>query len=136
MKKTYSITIPALLFLIFISCQSEQVINIPEEDFDEPISYATQVQPIFNSSCGGSGCHINNRRSGVNLTNYQETMSSRGSAFNAEIVVPGDADNSPLVQVLGSNPPASRQMPLNASSLTAQEIGLIRAWINEGALDN
>ncbi len=128
--------IASILLLSMSACKNDKVFNIPDEDFDEPISYAEQIQPIFNTSCGGSGCHINNRRSGVNLSNYQETINSSGSAFGRSIVVAGKADDSPLTLVLGPNPPASRRMPLNASALTAEEVGLIRAWINEGALDN
>ena len=134
MNTALSISISILLALS--ACQSEQVFNIPEENPDSPISYQNQIQPIFNTSCGGTGCHINNRRSGVNLTTYTQTMNSTGSAYGRDIVIAGDADTSPLADILGPDPSASRRMPLNASPLTAEEISLIRSWINQGALNN
>jgi hypothetical protein len=49
-------------------------------------------------------------------------------------VVPGNPDGSLLVhRIEGTVPP---QMPLNAAPLTALEIGRIRQWILEGALNN
>ena len=50
------------------------------------------------------------------------------------VVIPTDPDNSLLVKrVEGTIPP---QMPLGGSPLTPAEIGRIRQWILEGALNN
>ncbi len=130
-----------ILFLVVIiilsACQSEQVINIVDEkDVEEIVSYSNQVQPIFNNSCSGSGCHINNTRSGVNLTDFSATITSSGVSYGQLIIEAGNADNSPLIDVLGQSPSNSRRMPLNASPLTSAEITLIRSWINQGAQNN
>ena len=45
------------------------------------VDYTTQIQPIFNASCGGS--HLSKSAGGLNLSNYSNLMSS-GS------VVPGN----------------------------------------------
>ena len=45
-----------------------------------------------------------------------------------QTVVPGDADNSDLYDVL-----VSRKMPKGRIKPTAEEIEMIRQWINEGA---
>jgi len=132
-------TILYLSFLVIFTtaCQSEQINNFTDgNDLEDPISYASQIQPIFNSSCSGSGCHINNTRSGVNLTNFSNTTNSSGSSYGRLIVVSGNADNSPLVDVLEPDPSSSRRMPLNGSPLTSNEITLIRTWINQGAQNN
>ena len=52
-----------ILLLSVISCFGLSCVNNVEDEIpeipDEPISYATQIQPIFNNSCGGGFCHTN-----------------------------------------------------------------------------
>lgn len=103
---------------------------------DGPVSFAQDVQPIFTSSCGGAGCHIDEAMSGVELSNYQQVMSSIGVQYGEEIVIPGDADASPLVDKIEANPQFGERMPLNRPPLSGDEVALIRAWIDDGAEDN
>lgn len=134
---------PQLLFsllfflLLFSSCLTntedltDNELPVPEE-----ISYAEDIQPIFNQSCGGSGCHVNNSRNGVNLSSYSATMNSVGSNYAKKIVQPGDPDNSPLVDKIEPNPEIGGRMPQSASPLTNNEISKIRKWITDGAQNN
>ena len=84
------------------------------------IDYATQIQPIFNSNCGG--CHLSNSAGGLNLANYSNLMSS-GS------VIVGNHESSQLWIRTddGSMPPSG--------SLSQSDIDLIAQWIDEGALE-
>jgi hypothetical protein len=101
-----------------------------------PISFSQQVAPIFQSSCGGSGCHINGAKNGVNLTTYAQVISSRGAQYGSLVVLPGNASQSPLINKLGSNPLFGIRMPDGKSALSSSQITLIRTWIDEGALNN
>jgi hypothetical protein len=92
------------------------------------VDYASQIQPIFNANC--VSCHRGT--SGVNLSNYNSVMSSVGNQYGKNIVIPGDATNSPLYNKLQPSPEHGSRMP-NASGLSATNIELIRNWINEGA---
>ena len=132
--KNYILLIFAFLFLMnCVNNVEDQVPEIP----DGPISYATDIQPIFNSSCGGGFCHTNGDNvNGVNLDSYQNTINSEGTSYGGLIVVPNNADNSPLVDKLGSNPEFGNRMPQGRSALSNSETGKIIAWINQGAQNN
>ena len=124
-----------LISFLFLNCINNIEDQIPEIT-DEIISYASQIQPVFNNSCGGAGCHTNGgTANGVNLNNHQTTLNSVGASYGTLIVVPGDAENSPLADKLRPNPDKGNQMPLNGS-LSSSDIGNIIAWINQGAQDN
>ena len=131
MKKLLLLFSIGVMFVI--SCKSDQINNVPIIENDE-VSYATQIQPIFNASCGP--CHTNNTTSGVNLANYSATVSSIGVRYGIDVVLPGNADGSPLVDKLSDNPDFGARMPLGRGPLSGEEIGLIIAWINQGAENN
>ena len=123
-------------FLFLMNCVNNVEDQVPEIP-DGPISYATDIQPIFNSSCGGGFCHTNGDNvNGVNLDSYQNTINSEGTSYGGLIVVPNNADNSPLVDKLGSNPEFGSRMPQGRSALSNSETGKIIAWINQGAQNN
>jgi hypothetical protein len=50
--------------------------------------------------------------------------------------VPGDPDNSYLVQKLEGTASSGQQMPLNAPALPQSTIDVIRQWISDGAIDD
>lgn len=125
-----------LTILLFAGCQREVLDNSTLVDVQE-VSYSAEVQPIFTSSCGGSGCHLgNDQTSGVNLSTYQQVISSVGEGYNGPIVIAGDGANSPLVDKLGSRPRLGSRMPDGRAALSTTQIALIRTWIDEGAQDN
>ena len=98
------------------------------------VSYAADIQPIFNGSCGGSACHTNGGAAfGVDLSNYAATMASRGSQYSGATVVPGNPDSSPLVDKIEPNPTHGSRMPLGRAALNATQIQKIRTWIQNGA---
>lgn len=126
-----------VLFIIIMmsACVNNVEVQVPEIPEDE-ISYASQIQPIFNNSCGGSSCHTNGGMQGnVNLSSYQTAIASVGSQYGTEVIQPGDADNSPLVDKLGTNPDFGNRMP-PGGSLSGEQVGQIIAWINQGARNN
>ncbi len=124
-----------MLLGIACSTNTENLVVAPEngeeEELIENVSYASDVQPIFNRSC--AGCH--GASGGVGLTSYSALMSSVGNNYGNNVVVPGNADASGLVDKIEPNPQHGSRMPTNGS-LTITEIQTIRAWINEGAQNN
>lgn len=109
-------------------------------DGDEPIqniSYAGKIQPIFNTSCGGSGCHTSGgSASGVNLSGHSQALNSTGINYGGRVIVPGNANSSPLVDKIEPSPDHGSRMPLGRSPLTSTQIETIRVWITEGAQNN
>jgi mono/diheme cytochrome c family protein len=90
------------------------------------ISYANNIQPIFNQNC--VTCHPNN--GGLNLTTYNNLMAGGNSGA---VIVASNAANSLLWQrIEGIVMP---QMPVGGS-LPQSQRDRIRDWINAGALNN
>ena len=132
--KTRFTLLMTLLAFFVLSCgdDSGNSITGPIED----VSYMDDIQIIFNGTCGGAGCHIESSQSGVNLSSYDDVMSSVGQQYGREIVEPGNPDASPLVDKIEPNPEHGQRMPFGRDPLSNQQIEQIRVWIEEGALDN
>jgi len=96
-----------------------------------PVSYSDEIQPIFNSSCGPSSCHIGGNSGGLTLGSYPDLMDGGNSG---DVVVPGNPANSIIIRrIEGSTAP---RMPLDRQPLSNSDIQKIRDWIEQGALDN
>ena len=89
------------------------------------VDYESEIQPIFNAACGN--CHLGNSSGGVNVSDYQSTMDS-------DIVVAGDAGASSLYDRITRANSEAGDMPPGNAELSDEQILLIEAWINEGAL--
>lgn len=91
------------------------------------VDYVSDIQPIFNANC--TVCHNNtDRMGGLSLENYAEL--TKGGAKGHE-VVSGDSAKSRLVGMIeGTVMPV---MP-PGGKLKADEIKLIKEWIDAGAL--
>jgi len=126
------------VFLVFVlsACQNSSNDLTGPVESDGPVSYASDVQTIFNGRCSGAGCHVPNTMSGVNLSSYDFVLSSVGQQYGSKIVVPGDADSSPIVDKILPNPTNGQQMPRGRGTLSSKEIALIREWISDGAPNN
>lgn len=122
--------------LLLMSCQSRKIDNTMTVDPDEPVSFSQDVLPILKTSCGGSDCHIGERTNGVNLSNYDQVMTSTGTQYGMRIVVPGEAENSPLIDKIRPDPEFGVRMPASGAPLSGEQIATIRTWINDGAPDN
>ncbi len=126
MKKIY---LPILIFSIS-GCLSnvEDVTGVEQTN----VSFSADVQPILISN-GCVGCHSSGN---FNLTDYQSLINSNGSQYGTNLIVIGDPDNSGLVDKIEPSPQSGNRMPTGGPFLTGNEIQTIRAWIQEGALNN
>jgi len=95
------------------------------------VSFALDIQPIYNANCAVSNCHVPGGIAPQSLlpgVSYDNTLIR---------VVPGDAAASYFYQRITTNSfPSFPQMPLNKDPLTAAEQNLFKVWINSGALNN
>jgi hypothetical protein len=125
------------LATVVSACESNVVDNSAIVDPGTDISYSVSVQPIFVRSCGGSGCHISETTNGVNLTTYNQVMSSRGIQYGKSIVIASDPLGSPIMDKISSQQPTfGSRMPFGRAPLSSIDIATIREWIDEGALNN
>src|SRR5438874_1632763 len=91
------------------------------------VVFATQIRPILAARC--YPCHGPDvQQHGLRLDSLPAILS--GSA-NGKVVIPGDSQNSHIVRrLLGLEQP---QMPYGGPPLPAEQIDLVRKWIDEGA---
>ncbi|HMB41360.1 MAG TPA: cytochrome c [Balneolaceae bacterium] len=106
--------------------------NGGDEIGSEPVF--TNIQAIFEQNC--ASCHIGSSTNGVRLDSYENVIESVGDQYGTNVVQPGDADNSPLVDKIEPNPQFGNRMPQGGPFLSQERIDQIRSWINQGAENN
>jgi len=128
---------------LLAGCQGGGV-NAPAPPTGETVSLSGDIQPIFNSACVschadgtissafGNPLRLTSGRAHANLVDRRSFQSA-----NWTLVVPGDSSASLLwLKVSRADPPVGSTMPLFGSPLSSRQLGLIRDWIDQGALDN
>lgn len=104
-------------------------LSIPMADGDETVSFAIDIAPHLTATC--SGCHLgDNVRAGFSIANFTSIWAGGDSGM---VVVPGNPEQSLLVQKLRGTATDGRQMPLNLPAWSNDKIALVEKWISEGA---
>ena len=108
--------------------------KIPPASDKTGVSYATDIKPIFDTSC--IKCH------GAEKAKARLRLDGLAAALkggeDGKVVLPGDSAGSMLVQCVAhaGKPDGFMPPPRNKANilpLTKEQIGLIRAWIDQGA---
>jgi mono/diheme cytochrome c family protein len=95
-----------------------------------PVSFAADVQPILDKAC--LRCHGAQKPKGGYRLDQREDALQGGESGTA--IFPGDSAKSPLIHFVArlvedmEMPPAGKGDPL-----TPDEIGILRAWVDQGA---
>lgn len=105
----------------------------------DTVSYAKQVQPIFDASC--VACHSAGQlgaiASHLDLTSYAGLRA--GSNRGLEII-PRHSDRSPMLKLLDDNWRSANsellRMPPFGPKLSDEQLATLRNWIDQGAEDN
>jgi len=91
------------------------------------VSYATQIKPIFDNKC--IKCHgVESRKEGLDMLTYESLMAG---SFNGTVIIPGDANNSLVIQLT-----AEGEMPKRGPKVTPEELQIIINWVDQGAVNN
>jgi mono/diheme cytochrome c family protein len=95
---------------------------------ERPVDFAKDIEPLFRRAC--HSCHgPEKQRNGYRL-DIREIALTGGEAY-APNILPGNSAKSPLVEFLTGD--SDLTMPPEGPRLTPEEIGLVRAWIDQGA---
>jgi len=97
------------------------------------VTYATDIKPIFNASC--VKCHDSAKpRQGAKLS-LDTLAGALAGSRDGKVVTVGDSAHSDLVLSVAhiGDPDSFMPRGKGASPLTPEQIGLIRAWIDQGA---
>lgn len=94
----------------------------------DTMEYTRDIQPIFNARC--VSCHgPEKQRSGLRMDSGEMVLQGGNSG---PVVVKGKSAESPLIHaVVGLD--EDRVMPPKGPRLSAEEVGRLRAWIDQGA---
>jgi Protein of unknown function (DUF1553)/Protein of unknown function (DUF1549)/Planctomycete cytochrome C len=95
---------------------------------DRPVDFERDVQPIFEQRC--YSCHGSQvQTSGLRLDDGDAAL--KGGNFGL-VIKPGNSSSSALILRVAGAPGVVRMPPAGAP-LTAEQVGILRAWIDEGA---
>jgi hypothetical protein len=107
---------------------------VADAEAGDPAMFSARVKPLLERSC--IGCHSGKRpRGNLNLTSREGVMT--GGQSGEPAILPGYADDSPMIHyTLGEvedleMPPLNRRQKYPA--LSADEVAVLRGWINAGA---
>ena len=104
--------------------------KLPPASDQKGVTYAKDIRPIFEQTC--FKCHGPEKQKGKLRLDSLEAVLKGGE--DGKILKPGDSAGSDVVAAVArlddekAMPPADKGKPL-----TKVQIGLIRAWIDQGA---
>lgn len=108
----------------------------------DSVSYRADVVPVIAKYC--LPCHAEESYNPSELSMDSYTVLRKGGK-HGNPVVPGEPEESILMQKLQDDPPFGDRMPLQSrrqkltgrpKTLTADEVSVLRRWISQGAKEN
>lgn len=133
MKPTQFIV--AAMAAAFTFAASAEDAKLPPASDKTGVTYATDIKPLLDANC--VKCHSGDKpKARIKLDTLDGIIAGNK---RGKIVTPGDAANSVVVKAVahlmadhdGWMPPMPNKA--GAKTLTPEEIGLVEAWINQGA---
>ena len=114
--------------LLLIGCfKDKTVIFDTGEEITRPVSFASDIISIFNSSCNTSGCHSSGGKS-PDLT----LANAYSSLLNGGFINTGDPQTSELYLWMAGK----RGTPMPLDGVNKDFNALVLAWIKQGANNN
>lgn len=111
--------------LALCACGSSSLPGAAKEQF-----FVTEVKPLLEQNC--LACHNTDAHpSHLNLSDSR-ALASRGKGGKAYIV-PGHPDDGLLIAAISRKGSHPKVMPRLDLSLTDDQIGILREWIQDGA---
>ncbi len=120
----------ALSLITAMAAEKVDVSKLPPASDKKGVAYEKDIKPIFEKSC--FKCHGPEKQKGK--LRLDSLAAALKGGENGPDVVPGQSAKSPLVHNVArlieddAMPPEGKGDPL-----TKDQIGLIRAWIDQGA---
>jgi mono/diheme cytochrome c family protein len=109
--------------------------KLPPASTKQGVTYTTDIKPIFDQAC--VKCHSGDKPKAKLKLDSLENVLKGGK--DGKVIVAGDSAKSPLIlSVAHLTDDKDAWMPplhnkLHLGPLTPEQIGLIRAWIDQGA---
>lgn len=116
----------SVAFPTFAKLSPEDIKRLPPPA-TRSVDFARDIKPIFDASC--VKCHGRGKSKGGFQLDSRETFLK--DADSGPVVVLGNSAESYLVHVVSGLDP-DIVMPEKGSRLTSEQVGLLRAWIDQG----
>jgi mono/diheme cytochrome c family protein len=114
------------LFALAVPAVAADVSKLPPPA-DRKVDYVKDVQPIFAAAC--YSCHGEKKQqSGFRLDRKADAL--KGGDIG-KAIVPGKSADSPLIHYVAGID-KDLKMPPKGDRLTPEQIGIVRAWIDQG----
>jgi hypothetical protein len=123
-RKFAFFTVVLMALVSLWSCEYEKIEPIPAPPITDTVSYSLQIQPIWDKSCLGGGCH----GSGANQPDLSPS-NSYNSLISGGYIILYDPDDSKLYKEIE---PGGQMNPYT----NANDINLVLVWIQQGAKNN
>ena len=130
---TSFITLALIFVFVFLSFATAQKSKLLEIERNKPLHFEKNILPIFQTKC--LACHSKSLALGNVVLENRETILA--GTPQSLIVTPGNSDASKLFRVAAHldepfmPPPGNDIQP---TSMTSEEIKLLKTWIDQGAL--
>jgi mono/diheme cytochrome c family protein len=113
-----------------LSAADVDVSKLPAASTKTGLSFDKDIKPIFDKSC--IKCHGAEKQKGkLRLDTLEATLKG---GENGESVVKGNSAKSPLVHTIARlDPDAAMPPDGKGDPLSKEQIGIVRAWIDQGA---
>jgi mono/diheme cytochrome c family protein len=94
------------------------------------VTFKADVEPIFRDHC--IKCHGKDKQRG-DLRLDEKAAALKGGESFAPAIIPGNGTDSPLIRFTAGIVEGMQMPPEGEKKLSNDEIGLLRAWIDQGA---
>lgn len=131
LRIAFEIRVAIASLCLFVAATSIASADDAKPTDAEKVTFDDHVKPIFRQHC--ATCHHQgDKKGGLALDSYTSLIEGGGSG---EVVFDdGDADASRLWQLV--NHDDTPVMPPNQDKIAAEQLAIIRAWIEGGILEN
>jgi len=111
--------------------RADEAAKLPPPADKKDVTFAADIKPIFDKSC--VECHgPKKQKAGLRLDTRELTLKGEKSG---PVLIIGDSANSELVKLVARIGDEEHWMPPvgKGKPLTKEQVGLLRAWIDQGA---
>lgn len=122
--------VPGLLLVVALArvVHGDVVTTLPPA-LDRTVDFASEVAPLLRERC--ASCHGRGKSEGDFQIDQRESFLQGGVSGDAIVI--GDSSDSYLIELVAGVDP-DNIMPEKGKRLNAEEVGLLRAWIDQGAV--
>ncbi|MBT5708754.1 hypothetical protein N8494_00245 [bacterium] len=133
-KTILSALVVAIVSLGNVAGEDVDVSKLPAAAGND-VDFVKEIKPLFEKSC--FGCHGSKPRAKSKYFMNKRATTLEGGSSKEAAVIAGKSAASPLVHFIGDLVEELEMPPLDKrekyAQLTKDQIGLVRAWIDQGA---